>query len=146
MARENSTVIALGVTAVVGAVYYYYWTTNHRKEATTDEEASKNPFGIAPRAEIKLLLQNNEEVIILDVRTSDEIDSFGKVENSIHIPCTPDDASQVVADFPKNISDQPIVVYCRSGRRAATAKKALETAFGYSIWNAGGYDDIKNCV
>ena len=38
--------------------------------------------------------------------------------------------------------DAPIIVYCRSGRRASKAKEILENKGYKNVLNAGGYDDI----
>ncbi len=45
-------------------------------------------------------------------------------------------------DFVINLSAAPVIVFCRSGRRAGKAKETLEQ-LGYTrVLNAGGLDDL----
>lgn len=101
-------------------------------------------LGLASPEEVKRLL-DQEGTVVLDVRTDEEIVSFGKLSQAVHIPCTATDASELVSRFPEVCSSKetPLVIYCRSGRRALTAKRALEESGYEEVINAGGYDDIK---
>jgi phage shock protein E len=59
--------------------------------------------------------------LILDVRTTEEFER-GHVPNAIHIPH--DELASRVTELGAD-PDAPIVVYCESGRRAATAGATL---------------------
>ena len=67
------------------------------------------------------LLQNeNEKLLILDVRTVEEYQN-GHVEDAVNLPVA--NISESINMF--NDKDQKIVVYCRSGRRAGNALQFL---------------------
>lgn len=65
--------------------------------------------------------------LLLDVRTTGEF-AGGHVEGAVNIPVGELEAKLSTVPAKK---DQPIVVYCQSGRRSAAAKQILEKA-GYS--------------
>lgn len=80
---------------------------------------------------------DNEDVIILDVRTQGEYDS-GHIENAVLLPVNeiPSKAEGVLTD-----KDAKILVYCRSGNRSATAAKDL-IKMGYTnVYDFGGIID-----
>ncbi|MHA1947324.1 MAG: rhodanese-like domain-containing protein [Candidatus Hodarchaeales archaeon] len=88
--------------------------------------------------------QNTSSLFILDVRTQEEY-SVGHINNSYLLPYT-----EIVSrqdELPENKS-QPILVYCRSGRRSAIASETLiglnyTTIFnmldGFSAWLDANY-------
>ncbi len=80
---------------------------------------------------------DNEDVIIVDVRTKGEYDS-GHIENAVLLPVAEiaNKAEEVLPD--KNAK---ILVYCRSGNRSATASKDL-IKMGYTnVYDFGGIID-----
>lgn len=90
-------------------------------------------------AETALNMINNEEVIVIDVRTQEEFDE-GHIKNAILIPDyeIPQKAADILPD--KNAA---ILVYCRSGRRSAAAGKEL-IKLGYkNVYDFGGILDWK---
>mmetsp|Transcript_3561 Transcript_3561/g.8136 ORF Transcript_3561/g.8136 Transcript_3561/m.8136 type:complete len:121 (-) Transcript_3561:20-382(-) len=106
-------------------------------------------FGFTRKEQLKEILDDEKRhAVVLDVRSESEIQSSGKFEYGNHkwvqAACTPDDASALESSSEFLLPDKeaPIVIYCKSGRRASTAKLALE-AQGYKlVLNAGGYDDV----
>ncbi len=78
---------------------------------------------------------------VIDVRSPEEFAS-GHIDRAVNIPV--DELPARLDDVRKVATkDQPVVVYCASGHRAAKAKQAL-TAAGYSrVVNGGGFDDLK---
>ncbi len=79
--------------------------------------------------------------VLLDVRTPEEFEA-GHVDGAHNVP---HDAVEARMDEIDQITggktDTPIVVYCRSGRRAAAAKQTLVER-GYSqVTNLGGMED-----
>jgi len=87
-------------------------------------------------------LVDTGEMFILDVRTVPEYDA-GHLINSTLIPLS--ELSDRLDEIPK---DEPLLVYCRSGRRSTTAAGILEeNGFcviydvdgGFNDWVAAGY-------
>lgn len=75
----------------------------------------------------------------IDVRSPEEYKA-GHLSNSVNIPVG-DIASKISAIEPNK--DNPINLYCRSGRRAEVARKEL-LKLGYTnVTNHGGYEDLK---
>jgi rhodanese-related sulfurtransferase len=70
---------------------------------------------------------------LVDVRSPDEF-SQQSVPSSRNIPV--DDLEQRMTELPK---DHPVIVYCRSGKRAARAASILRAA-GFTTYNMGGVD------
>ena len=107
-------------------------------------------FGFATKEEIKAALAL-PVTMVLDVRTPEEIAASGGTvhpatpANWVQTNCTADDCADLRASPSMFVPDKnaTIVIYCRSGRRAAAAKNVL-IGEGYTgpILNAGGYDDI----
>ncbi len=84
-------------------------------------------------AELKQRIENNNNVILLDVRQPDE-HAEKNISNSILIP---------LGEIPARISElepyknQEIVVYCRSGARSGQACQYLSQN-GFSVANLAG--------
>ncbi len=90
------------------------------------------------------MTQNTNSLFILDVRTGEEY-SVGHINNSYLLPYTEIMSRQ--DELPENKS-QPILVYCRSGRRSEIASATLiglnyTTIFnmldGFSAWLDANY-------
>ena len=74
----------------------------------------------------------------IDVRTAEEY-ATGHHPQAINIPYN--EIAEKIAAYADS-KEQPINLYCRSGRRAGIAKDTLE-ALGYSkVANLGGYTDV----
>ena len=90
---------------------------------------------------------DDPNAVILDVRTEAEIEASGKFQKEgrkwFQTTCSTtscDQLQELTGNFPDK--EAPVVIYCRSGRRAGKAKEMLE-GFGYKkVLNAGGYDDL----
>lgn len=77
--------------------------------------------------------------LLIDVRTQEEFDA-GHIEGAINIPYQETNALMNAIGADKQ---RPVVVYCRSGKRAGRAKATLDEN-GYSnIFNATGYEALK---
>ena len=113
-----------------------------------DYQQRVKSFGLASVDQIKEAL-NQEGAIILDVRTAEEIAATGSFQYGnrklVHVSCTPASAEELVQKSGELLpnKDVPIVIHCKSGRRATTAKTALEKEGYKVVLNAGGYDDIQ---
>jgi rhodanese-related sulfurtransferase len=107
--------------------------------SNTKEEENMNVktqyIKISP-AEAKEIM-DNEESIVLDVRTKSEYDQ-GHIEGSVLLPV--DEISSKAEEVLKDKSAK-ILVYCRSGNRSATAAKTL-IEMGYeNVLDFGGIID-----
>jgi len=76
--------------------------------------------------------------LLVDVRTPMEYKS-GHLPNALPIPVS--EVGKRLSEFGSDKS-KPIVVYCKSGRRASTAEKKLEAAGYTNVFNGGGYQDL----
>ena len=77
--------------------------------------------------------------IWIDVRTPEEY-AAGHLENAKNIPH--DQIGQQIAAHVPN-KNTPINLYCRSGRRAETAKQVLESMGSTNVQIRGGYEQLK---
>lgn len=75
-------------------------------------------------AEAKKLINNNENVLILDVRTQEEYIN-GHILESTQIPANelPSRINEI-----KDYYDKPVIVHCQSGRRSPAVVLFLENS------------------
>ncbi|WP_075341873.1 rhodanese-like domain-containing protein [Tenacibaculum agarivorans] len=86
--------------------------------------------------ELKLAIQGNKNIQILDVRTSKEAEN-GIIFNAIQISLIDNNFKSKVIESLDN--EQPVYVYCRSGNRSKIAANILAEN-GYNVYNVkGGY-------
>ena len=94
--------------------------------------------------EVKEGLEKNDNSIILDVRSNEEVER-GKIEGSIHIPVN-EIHSKIESVIPEK--NTRIIVYCLSGSRSFIAAEVLEDlgyinvfdmANGLLAWRSKGY-------
>jgi rhodanese-related sulfurtransferase len=79
-------------------------------------------------------LMESEDVLLLDVRTQEEY-AEAHIEGAKLLPY--DEISERTDELPAD-KDMAIIVYCRSGSRAATAGRTL-VGLGYTqVYNLGG--------
>ncbi len=75
--------------------------------------------------------------LLVDVRSQQEFDD-GHLSGALNIPVSK--VEERIAEFGKD-KNREIVVYCRTGGRAAKAKKTLEQNGYTKVFNGGGYKD-----
>jgi phage shock protein E len=80
------------------------------------------------------LVQNGAKLV--DVRSADEF-AEGHIEGAINIPV--DDIAARTAEL--GDKSQPVVLYCRSGKRSARAAATLREAGFTKVENLGGKDN-----
>ncbi|MCH9699594.1 MAG: rhodanese-like domain-containing protein [Gammaproteobacteria bacterium] len=86
-------------------------------------------------------LQNNEQAVLIDVRTSAEYHYVGHPTMAVFIPWKELPAMDVNPDFLAQVANAvpdkqaPLILMCRSGQRSMQAAQALEDA---------GYTDVSN--
>ena len=77
--------------------------------------------------------------VLLDVRSAEEFGS-GHLRGAVNIPH--DRIAERIAEVAADKST-PIILYCRSGRRADTALNALKAAGYENVSNYGGLEDAR---
>lgn len=87
--------------------------------------------------EFKEMMDNDEDFILVDVRTQEEYDE-GHIIGSILIPVDviKDQAEQILTD-----KESKIIIYCRTGNRSQTAGEILKDLGYKSIYDLGGIVD-----
>ena len=102
---------------------------------------------ISPQ-EVKEAVYGNSPQQLVDVRTAEEFRE-GHLKNAVNICVTEDDFEEKLAGLNK---DEPVYLYCRSGKRSATAAKIMkELGFkeiydmegGYLNWDKQGFETEK---
>ncbi|KAL7439970.1 hypothetical protein ACHAXM_012155 [Skeletonema potamos] len=84
--------------------------------------------------------------VFLDVRGADEVKAECLQARPFkHATCTLDDCSELMNKAETLLSDKhaPVIVFCRSGRRAGKAKEVLEQMGYTKVLNAGGLNDLR---
>ena len=82
------------------------------------------------------------DTVLIDVRTPDEI-AEGAISGAKFIEYDKIDAH--ITEVAPN-KDTPIVLYCKSGRRAGIAQDTLQSLGYRQVINGGGYDDLKTAL
>lgn len=90
-----------------------------------------NKNNIKPEKACELIDNNNEGLIILDVRTPKEYND-SHIENSLNINYKSKNFKEEIEKLDKN---NKYIVYCHSGRRSSDAIKIMEKS---------GFTDLKN--
>ena len=99
--------------------------------------AIKKILGIGKKVDYAQLLQ--EGAIILDVRSKGEFEG-GHIKGALNIP-----VDQLRNNFSKlKDKNKPIITYCASGMRSASAKSILISGGYTSVFNGGGWNSLQN--
>ncbi len=83
-----------------------------------------------------------DKAVWIDVRTQSEWDR-GHLKNAVLIPY--DVVTKKIQAVVKS-KRQPINLYCRSGRRAEIARKALEQMGYINVQNRGSYEQLRQTM
>ena len=94
----------------------------------------KDQENISVQDAIKYLDQ--EDVLFLDVRTSQEFNYDGSIKNALLIPVNVLEKKITLLEYYR---DKKIIVYCRSGRRSRLATEFLKKNNFNAINLEGGY-------
>jgi rhodanese-related sulfurtransferase len=100
-------------------------------------DASLSQYQKISAEDAKARMDSGDDIVILDVRTSEEYEA-GHIEDAILIPneTISDEQPELLADL-----DAEILIYCRSGNRSAQAAKKL-MGIGYTnVYDFGGIID-----
>lgn len=111
---------------------------------STQSQSIKN----VTTAEAEKMIKDNPNLVILDVRTAEEY-AEGHLDKSVQMDVTKSDFETEAAKLDKT---KTYLVYCRSGKRSATACEMLaKLGFanvsnmqgGYMSWSAEGKKSVK---
>lgn len=92
-----------------------------------------------PKDAYTLLQKERDRIILLDVRTSEEVKTDGKIPGSVLIPL-----NQLPNKIDKLDKNKKILVYCRSGTRSVSASRLL-SSLGFKVYNIkGGINNWKS--
>lgn len=67
-------------------------------------------------------MEANPDIIVIDVRTPDEIAQTGAIENSINIDFKASDFKEKISVLDK---DKEYILFCKSGNRSRQASKIM---------------------
>jgi rhodanese-related sulfurtransferase len=86
-------------------------------------------------SEARQIMNDYSDVVVLDVRTEEEF-SMGHIPGAVLVP------SSEIADWHRpELKDTPILIYCRSGNRSATAAQELINRGYLRVFDFGGIID-----
>lgn len=141
--------VIAGISIFLGALQARLNNAENTNPATTNNGSVSEPVDIAslpslisPAQYQGAFVGGEVDYLLLDVRTPQEFNG-GHIDGAINIPVQ--ELAQRISEVP---ADQPIVVYCRSGNRSATATDILtgagyedvyDIAGGTVAWSAAGY-------
>jgi phage shock protein E len=124
---------AVIILIVIFLLYLYGFDSNSAKEETAHVDDIES-FEIAPSI-VAEKIKNNEDIILLDVRTLEEYDEI-HLENALLLPVQ--ELSQDSLDeigLGEDAKNKEIIIYCRSGARSKIV---------YDIMDSLGYANIKS--
>ena len=107
--------------------------TSRMKSNFSESTTPKTGAGTITPEEAKARMDENDAVLVLDVRTQEEYDQ-GHIPGAV---CLPNE--EITADMPVVFDkDAEILVYCRSGRRSAEALEKLRKMGYTNVADFGG--------
>ena len=90
-------------------------------------------------------MEANPDIIVIDVRTPDEIAQTGAIENSINIDFKASDFKEKISALDK---DKEYILFCKSGNRSGQAYKIM-AEMGFSNinnLNNAGYEEFSKAL
>ena len=95
--------------------------------------------------EVVTLWQSNPDIIVIDVRTPEEIAEIGAIEGSTNIDFKAADFKEKVSSLDKS---KEYILFCRTGNRSGQASQIMAD-LGFSNVNNlsnAGYDDLSKAL
>ena len=94
--------------------------------------------GATPQAKQSMVQPEKAKGVWIDVRSAEEFNA-GHLQDAVNIP-----HDKIIEGVKAlgSAKDEPINLYCRSGRRAETALTELKNAGYTNVTNHGGYEDL----
>ncbi|TXJ12884.1 rhodanese-like domain-containing protein [Brachyspira aalborgi] len=119
----------------------FFTSCESKQESNQNEESFKN----LTVEEVIILLDANPDIIVIDVRTPDEIAQTGAIENSINIDFKASDFKEKISALDK---DKEYILFCKSGNRSGQASKIM-AEMGFSNinnLNNAGYEEFSKAL
>ena len=119
----------------------FFTSCKSKQESNQNEESFKN----LTVEEVIILLEANPDIIVIDVRTPDEIAQTGAIENSINIDFKASDFKEKISVLDK---DKEYILFCKSGNRSGQASKIM-AEMGFSNinnLNNAGYEEFSQAL
>lgn len=119
----------------------FFTSCESKQESNQNEESFKN----LTVEEVIILLDANPDIIVIDVRTPDEIAQTGAIENSINIDFKASDFKEKISVLDK---DKEYILFCKSGNRSGQASKIM-AEMGFSNinnLNNAGYEEFSKAL
>ena len=119
----------------------FFTSCKSKQESNQNEESFKN----LTVEEVIILLEANPDIIVIDVRTPDEIAQTGAIENSINIDFKASDFKEKISALDK---DKEYILFCKSGNRSGQASKIM-AEMGFSNinnLNNAGYEEFSKAL
>lgn len=119
----------------------FFTSCKSEQESNQNEESFKN----LTVEEVIILLEANPDIIVIDVRTPDEIAQTGAIENSINIDFKASDFKEKISALDK---DKEYILFCKSGNRSGQASKIM-AEMGFSNinnLNNAGYEEFSKAL
>lgn len=119
----------------------FFTSCESKQESNQNEESFKN----LTVEEVIILLEANPDIIVIDVRTPDEIAQTGAIENSINIDFKASDFKEKISALDK---DKEYILFCKSGNRSGQASKIM-AEMGFSNinnLNNAGYEEFSKAL
>ncbi|WP_018867156.1 MULTISPECIES: rhodanese-like domain-containing protein [unclassified Thioalkalivibrio] len=114
----NHPILTGALLAVIGMILFVELRRLNRKYRS-----------LSPAEAVRVI--NQDDALVLDVREDSEV-AAGRIGGAKHIPLG--SLKKRMGDIEK-YKDKPVVVYCRSGNRSASAAQQL---------TAAGFEDVVN--
>jgi phage shock protein E len=117
-------------------------TADNTPKATAGQQqtSASGNIKIISSAEAKTLLENQNDVVVVDVRTPEEY-AGGHVKNALLI-------NKYDADFESRIKaldrEKPYLIYCASGGRSGETRQLMEQMGFKQVYDAKGFEGLKN--
>lgn len=119
----------------------FFTSCKSKQESNQNEESFKN----LTVEDVIILLDANPDIIVIDVRTPDEIAQTGAIENSINIDFKASDFKEKISVLDK---DKEYILFCKSGNRSGQASKIM-AEMGFSNinnLNNAGYEEFSKAL
>ncbi len=119
----------------------FFTSCKSKQESNQNEESFKN----LTVEDVIILLEANPDIIVIDVRTPDEIAQTGAIENSINIDFKSSDFKEKISALDK---DKEYILFCKSGNRSGQASKIM-AEMGFSNinnLNNAGYEEFSKAL
>ena len=129
---KKTIIITLIVTVLVLAGVFLLIL--HLRGAEEERDLYCIPYGSLSASEARAELEQDENIILLDVRTREEHE-YLRIPNSMLIPVA-ELEERAIAELPNR--EARIFIYCRSGVRSITAAGTLAELGYINVYDIGG--------